>query len=261
MQRQLRFAVLGDPIEHSRSPAIHSAALAHLGLEGSYVAIRADTAELRASADRLRDGSLDGLNITMPLKEEAAAISDRLTPEARTSGSVNTMRARDGALEGHSSDVIAARHALGDPRFDDAAPVLVLGAGGAAAALLVAAQGRQVYLAARNQEKGRALSERVGAEAAMVPFGTGAAGALVFNATPLGMAGERLPDQVTALASGIVDLAYGADETPAVVEARQRGVPVMEGLEFLVLQAAASFEWWTGRAAPFEVMLSAAKNA
>jgi shikimate dehydrogenase len=254
MQRQLRFAVLGDPIEHSRSPAIHSAALAHLGLEGSYVAIRADTAELRASADRLRDGSLDGLNITMPLKEEAAAISDRLTPEARRSGSVNTMRARDGALEGHSSDVIAARHALGDPRFDDAAPVLVLGAGGAAAALLVAAQGRQVYLA-------RALSERVGAEAAMVPFGTGAAGALVFNATPLGMAGERLPDQVTALASGIVDLAYGADETPAVVEARQRGVPVMEGLEFLVLQAAASFEWWTGRAAPFEVMLSAAKNA
>jgi shikimate dehydrogenase len=103
----LRFAVLGDPIDHSRSPAIHTAALDHVGLKGSYVAIRAGSSELRAAVEQLREGSFDGFNITMPLKEEAATLAEDLTAEAGRSGSVNTLRARNQVIEGHSSDVIA----------------------------------------------------------------------------------------------------------------------------------------------------------
>jgi shikimate dehydrogenase len=260
VREQLRFAVLGDPIDHSRSPAIHTAALDHVGLKGSYVAIRAGSSELRTAVEELREGSFDGFNITMPLKEEAATLAQNLTAEAGRSGSVNTLRARNQVIEGHSSDVIATSKALGDSRFDTHAPVLVLGAGGAAAALLAGAGGRQVYLAARNQEQAHEVAERVGVEAGVIPFGAGVAGALVVNATPLGMDGERLPEEVTGTASGIIDLAYGDFETPAVADARRKGMPLMDGVEFLVLQAAASFEWWLGRPAPIEVMTAAARK-
>jgi shikimate dehydrogenase len=261
MHRALRFAVLGDPIEHSRSPAIHTAALEHLGIEGSYVAIRAGSAELHAAVQELREGTFDGLNITMPLKAEAAALADSLTEDAGLSQSVNTMRARDGVVEGLSSDVIAFSQALGDPRFGPGAPLLVLGAGGAGAAALVVARGRDIYVAARDVDQARALVERVGVEADVVPFGAVVAGALVVNATPIGMGGELLPGGVTGTASGIIDLAYGKSETPTVIWARRAGMPVMDGIEFLVLQAAASFEWWLGRPAPVGVMTAAAKNA
>jgi shikimate dehydrogenase len=261
VQEPLRFAVLGDPIDHSRSPAIHTAALDHLGLPGTYVAIRAGSAELRSSVEQLREGSFDGFNITMPLKQEAAELAESLTTEAERSGSVNTLRARNHVIEGHSSDVIATATALGDPRFDPRVPVLVLGAGGAAAALLSGATTREIYLAARNVDRAHALVERIGIDAGVIPFGAGVAGALVINATPLGMGGENLPEEVLGVASGIIDLAYGQEETPAVALAASRGLPIMDGIEFLVLQAAASFEWWLGRPAPIEVMVTAARNA
>jgi shikimate dehydrogenase len=261
VQDQLRFAVLGDPIDHSRSPAIHAAALEHLGLIGSYVAIRAGSAELRSAVEQLREGVLDGFNITMPLKEEAAALAESLTAEAERSGSVNTMRARDRVIEGHSSDVIATTRALDDTRFDPRAPVLILGAGGAAAALLAGAGDREVYLAARDEARAHALVGRVGVDAGVIPFGAGVAGALVINATPLGMSGEILPEKVVGLASGIIDLAYSHTQTDAVARATAGGLPVMDGVEFLVLQAAVSFEWWLGLPAPLEVMDAAARNA
>ena len=94
----------------------------------------------------------------------------------------------------------------------------------------------------------------------MVPIGVGVSGALVVNATPLGMGGERLPEAITATASGIIDLPYGPGETLTVAGARDAGLPHMDGVEFLVLQAAASFEWWTGVPAPIEVMVRAARN-
>jgi len=233
----------------------------HLGIEGSYEARRAGPAELAAAVTELRDGGLDGINITMPLKGEAAAVAETLTAEASVSMSVNTLRHRAGAVEGHSTDVIASRTAFSDERFDGAAPVLILGSGGAAAAALAGASGRTVYVAARDRARAAALLSRVGAEAGLVRFGAGVAGALVVNATPIGMDGEGLPRGVTGPASGIIDLAYGFEETRTVSEARRSGLPVMDGVEFLVLQAAASFEWWTGLSAPVEVMLQAARKA
>jgi shikimate dehydrogenase len=255
----IRLAVVGDPIGHSRSPAIHGAAMAHLGIHGSYVARRVGAGDLGLVVQELRDGSLDGVNVTMPLKTEAAALTDTLTPEAEASGSVNTMRLRSGAVEGHSTDVVASARALSHERFDPKAPVLILGAGGAAAAAIIGATERQVYVAARNIGRAATLVARIGS-GEVVPLGVGVAGALVINATPLGMGGERLPEAVTMTASGIVDLPYGPHETLTVAGARAIGLPFMDGVEFLVLQAAASFEWWTGLPGPLEVMVRAARN-
>ena len=257
----LHLAVLGDPIGHSRSPAIHGAALAHLGIDGSYVARRVTAGQLGPVVEELKNGSLDGVNVTMPLKTEAAALADSLTHEAEASGSVNTMRLRSGAVEGHSTDVVASARAISDERFDPTAPVLILGAGGAAAAVIIGATGREVYVAARDIQSATALAARIGNGAGVVPLGVGVSGALVVNATPLGMGGERLPEAITATSSGIVDLPYGTHETLTVAGAREAGLPFMDGVEFLVLQAAASFEWWTGRPAPLEVMVRAARNA
>jgi len=234
--------------------------MAHLGIDGSYVARRVGAGELGPVVAELRDGSLDGVNVTMPLKTEAAALSDTLTREAEASGSVNTMRLRSG-VEGHSTDVVASARALSDERFDPSAPVLILGAGGAAAAAIIGASGREVYVAARDIQRATALVARIGSGAQVVPLGVGVSGALVVNATPLGMGGERLHEAVTTTASGIVDLPYGPHETLTVAGARAAGLPFMDGIEFLVMQAAASFEWWTGLPAPLGIMVVAARNA
>jgi shikimate dehydrogenase len=257
----LRLAVLGDPISHSRSPAIHGAAMRHLGIDGTYEARRAGPAELATAIRELQDGALHGMNITMPLKAEAANAAGSLTDEAQTSGSVNSLRLSDGVVEGHSTDVIASLSVFAQPRFDTNAPILILGSGGAAAAALVGARGHVAYLSARNMTRATSLVERTGSEANVVPWGTAIVGALLVNATPLGMHGEQLPMAQVEVAAGIIDLAYGDLPTPAIVRAEASGVAMMDGVEFLALQAASSFEWWTGMEAPFEIMLESARKA
>ncbi len=236
------------------------AALSSLGLHGSYEARRSGQTGLEAALDELRSGNLSGVNITMPLKALAAANADRLTGLAKRSGSVNTLRFHGGLVEGHSTDAAAAQTLFADPRFDLSAPILVLGAGGAAAAVLVALDGREVHLAARRPDLARELGTRAGYEVTVVPFGTAVIGAIVINATPLGMNGEPLPAGVLDGASGLIDLAYGPVDPPATTEARRTGLPLVDGLEFLALQAGESFTWWTGIEAPLDVMLEAAKN-
>jgi len=260
MSPEFRLALLGDPVEHSRSPAIHNAALRSLGLSGSYTARRTGHAGLLQAIEELRAGVLDGINVTMPLKAMAAAAADRLTDLAARSVSVNTMRFREGQVEGHSTDAAAMRSLLDGGRFDTTAPILVLGAGGAAAAVLTASEGRSVYLAARRAEAALEIAERAGYEVAVVPFGTPVPDAVVVNATPIGMKGEHLASELLELASGLVDLAYGRFDPPATARGRELGIPVVGGIEFLALQAAESFTWWTGLEAPLDVMLEAAKN-
>jgi shikimate dehydrogenase len=260
MSGEIRLALLGDPVDHTRSPAIHRAALTMLGLAGSYEARRTGHAGLLEAIEELKTGALDGMNVTMPLKAMAAAAADRLTELAGRSRSVNTLRVRDGVVEGHSTDAAAAKSLLEAARFDGSAPILVLGAGGAAAAVVTAVEGRSVFVSARREQAARQLLSRAGQEVAVVPFGEAVPGAIVVNATPLGMNGEFLPAGLVEAASGLVDLAYGRVDPPSTVRARELGLAVVDGIEFLALQAGESFTWWTGLKAPMEVMLEAAKN-
>jgi shikimate dehydrogenase len=256
----LRLALLGDPVEHSLSPRIHIAALAASGVDGSYRAIRTDHRGLARLMEEMRSGSLDGANVTMPLKRAAADLCDHLGETARAAGSVNTLRQVDGEVEGHSTDLMAVESLLASERFHPGAAVLVVGAGATAEAVAYACRNRQLFLSARRPGEAGRLARRLESEAAVVAFGVPVAGAIVVNSTPLGMRGEVLPEGLVETASGLIDLPYGHGPTPAVMTARERGVPVVDGVEFLVLQAAASFSLWTGRKAPLDVMLAAARK-
>jgi shikimate dehydrogenase len=250
-----RFALLGDPVGHSRSPEIHRVLLELCGLEGDYTTVRAGRSELVEAIAELRDGSWQGLNVTMPLKRDAAELADRLTPVAGRSLSVNTLVPTDGAVVGHSTDSTAFSVLFADPRFDESGPVLILGAGDSAAAALAAlGPDADVYVSARRTRAARDLITRLAphptdpglAESGVVPWGAQVVGALVVNTTPLGMAGDELPDGVLAAAGGLIDLPYASGPTPAADWARNKSIPLADGYEFLVRQAIASFQLWTG---------------
>jgi shikimate dehydrogenase len=202
-------------------------------------------------------GDLTGINITMPLKASAAKAADIVTQEAARAESVNSLRLFNGLIEGTSTDVLATREAL--RRFDDDIPVLILGSGGAARAIASAISSQPAYVSARSTTSAEDVASLI-PDGAVVDFGTPVANAVVINATPLGMNGEDLPGPVTQVASGLIDLAYATSPTPSVMWMHETGRPVVDGVEFLAIQAAASFEWWTGVSPPYERMLAAARK-
>jgi shikimate dehydrogenase len=254
----VRLVLLGDPVAHSRSPAIFRAALAAAGIAGTYSACRADAAAVRAACSEMREGRLDGANVTMPHKRVAAAAADTRAPSVVSTGAANTLVARSGSVEAHNTDVDGVAAAWGGAGFPDAAPVLILGAGGAAAAAVVALAEREPLVAARRPEGVRALSATTGLPVRAHEWGAPLPGAVVVNATPLGMAGEGLPAGVVEGAAGLLDMVYGDVPTPAILIARAARIPAVDGLGMLVAQAARSFELWTGRPAPRGIMAAAA---
>lgn len=258
----MRLALLGDPVSHSRSPAIFRAAFSAAGIQGEYEARRVDSGGVRAAFDDLRNGRLDGLNITMPHKALAASLCDRVEADARVAGSVNTVVRRDGDLIGYSTDVTAIRDCWGS--LPATGPVLILGSGGAAAAAIVAVTGAalgSIYIASRTYGSGSALGERLGIELGEVHWGVPVVLATVVNGSPVGMRGEALPNDVIELASGLLDMPYGSTPTPAVRQARESGLPVVDGLELLVTQAGHGFRLWIGSEPPLSAMRQAVENS
>lgn len=254
----LRLALLGDPVGHSRSPLIHAAALAALGMPGEYEARRTDEAGVRAAVDEMRRGALDGANVTMPLKRAALDAVDSASLEAIRAGAVNTLVLRSGAVTGENTDVGGIGDVVERGGFPPDTPVLVLGAGGAAAAAVLAFEDRAPAVSARRRDAAAVLAESTGVTVEAIGWGIGVPGAIVVNATPLGMGGEHIPRPVLEQASGLVDLAYGPEATPAAAWARGR-IPLADGLDVLVAQAARSFTLWTGTPAPIDVMERAAR--
>lgn len=259
MTDPIRLALLGHPVSHSRSPAIHAAALAATGMVGDYRAIDADEARLGQAIQELRTGSLTGINVTMPLKAKAAEMADELTPLAARARSVNTLRSRDGLVEAHTTDAVAFEELLADARFGGDAPILVLGSGDTARAALAVVGSRETYVSSRSGDKVVALMAEYGFTGS-IPWGQGLAGAIVVNTTPLGMRGEHLPDAVEDALRGLIDLPYGDEATPAAVRAASSGTPVADGVEFLARQAGAAFTWWTGQDVDFEALVEVARN-
>jgi shikimate dehydrogenase len=206
---------------------------------------------------------LSGFNVTMPHKNLAAELCDRLEAEAAAAGSVNTVALIEGAVWGFSTDIGGIQDSWGD--LPTTGPVLILGAGGAAAAACVALADRHIYLAARRFGAGAELGLRLAGRGLNIALGevgweVPVVGSVVVNCTPLGVEGEPLPDGVLALSTGLFDMAYGSAVTPAVAAVRNMGFPAVEGLDLLISQAGRSFRIWTGVVPPLEVMRKAAKN-
>lgn len=253
----MRLVVLGDPIDHSRSPAIHTAALAAKGIDGTYVARQVEADGMANAVDEVRYGRLTGANVTMPHKQIAFELCDRVSESALRSGAVNTLVRCNGEVWGYNTDVDGIRTVWADRELPGAAPVLILGTGGAAAGALTALRDRAVYVSGRRDDAARSLLDRVRVDGAVVPWGMPIEGAVVVNATPIGMAGESLPESLLTCSSGFFDLTYGPAESPSMRLIRRLGLPVADGKDLLIAQAAASFEIWTGVSAPVDVMSDA----
>jgi shikimate dehydrogenase len=261
--------IIGDPVAHSLSPAIHNAAFAACGLDWVYVAFPVPRGQGAAAVAAVAHLGLAGLNVTMPHKADAAAACDQLTPDASVLGSVNTVINTPQGLLGDSTDGPGFLASLVEEGVEVAGKrVLLLGAGGAARAVVLALgrAGAEVVVAARRPEPGTAAALLApGARAVPLPVAPEevSAAAVVVNATPLGMAGEDPPLDARRLdpSQVVVDLVYHPAETPLLAAARARGARAVGGLGMLVHQAALSFTAWTGHEAPLPVMKAAAEAA
>lgn len=259
-----RLGVAGWPVAHSRSPAMHNAALVAVGLEGWRYQHLPLPPELFAEAVRaLPAVGFAGINVTIPHKEAALALADDATATARAIRAANTLTfGPAGAVHADNTDAPGLIAALGDERPRTA---VVLGAGGSARAVVYAlAQiGASVKIWNRTAERARSLAEEFGAEAVQdLPPAD-----LLVNCTSVGLADplrtfKDLPVEVDALGeyACVVDLVYRAGGTGLLREAKRTGSRAIDGIEILVRQGALSFERWTGRAAPLEIMRRAARG-
>lgn len=258
-----KVVLLGDPVEHSLSPAMQNAAFRVCGLDFVYEAMRVAPDELPAAMAALRTESYAGANVTIPHKEAALRLADSASDLARRVGATNTLARRDTTLYADNTDVEGFRLALEERGVDvRGRQVLVLGAGGAARACVAALAdiSAEVDLTARRRERASALAAALSPNARTLEWLPGQldAYALVVNTTPLGMHGE---DPLAGLAlppgAAVFDLVPTAGETPLLRRARAAGCATIDGLVMLLHQAAASFRIWTGRAAPLDAMRAA----
>lgn len=255
------YALLGDPVEHSLSPRIHNAAFAAAGIAASYRAIRVGAPELIAQLRALALAGGGG-NVTVPHKRLAVTALDVASDVVRRTGAVNTFWLGRGGVHGDNTDVAGFQAALTHHGIDLAGrPVLLLGAGGAAAAVLLALlqAGSAVTVVNRSAYRARELIDRMA--------GLGAARwaeappaevfAAVVNATSLGLRPDdphplpihRVPD-----GAAVIDLVYSRGGTRWVQAAAAAGHPAIDGAEMLLQQAAAAFTLWTGLPAPLAAM-------
>jgi shikimate dehydrogenase len=263
--------VIGDPVGHSLSPALHNAALAALGLDWAYVAFPVPTGRGQAAVAAMVDLGIRGLSVTMPHKAGAAAACARLSPVAERLGVVNTVTNLGGELVGDSTDGPGFVDSLADLGWSpEGKRCLVLGSGGAARAVVLAlaeAGAARVDVVGRRREQVLATAAMAGSAGAEGNVGAAGAADLVVNATPVGMVGVAgepggLPFglDVAALGPGqlVADLVYAPATTPLIAAARARGSSTCNGLGMLIHQAARQVGIWTGRDAPVEAMSAAA---
>ena len=265
-----RAFVIGHPIAHSRSPLIHNHWLKTYGIDGSYDAIDVAPADLGAFFERVRSGDFVGGNITIPHKEAAFALCDEVEPLAEQIGAVNTLVRQGGKLEGRNTDYLGF---LGN--LDQNAPgwsegverAVVLGAGGAARAVIVALLrlGIKVILLNRTRANADRLAGDLDPDNIVIggldEFSSAAPLAgLVVNTTSIGMHGTRfdgpergVPGEPNAIDLGILgqetlvtDIVYTPLETPLLAEAKARGLRTVDGLGMLLHQAVPGFEAWFG---------------
>jgi len=262
------FALLGDPVGHSLSPEIQNAALDATGLDGVYVAIPTRESELAGLMHGLARGGGGG-NITLPHKEKAASLLDGPNSTVRRTGACNTFWFEGDEVVGDNTDVAGFSRALAGflPGGPKGARVLMLGAGGAARAGLVALLDdgvEEIRVLNRSVERARAMSRRIGGERVrVVPMASELDGEdfdLVVNATRLGLGpSDPLPLDLELLGrtGAVYDMVYGEERTPFVESALARGIRATDGIEMLIQQGAAAFERWWGEDAPVDAMREA----
>ncbi|WP_041718738.1 shikimate dehydrogenase [Desulfurivibrio alkaliphilus] len=252
------YGIIGNPVRHSRSPAMHNAAFAACGLNKVYVPLPA--LDGAAAVAAIRTLGIAGASVTIPHKETVIEQLDKVDPVAARIGAVNTIVRRGDELHGANTDWLGANQALGEALELAGAKVLLLGAGGSARAIGFGLReaGAKVILASRTPERGQELAQQL--DCPWVPLEQAAeqaANALV-NATSVGMAplAEQSPLPAAALAAFpvVMDIVYSPLQTRLLREAEAAGCHCIDGLAMLLYQGAAQFTMWTNQEAPLAIM-------
>jgi shikimate dehydrogenase len=253
-------AVMGYPVAHSRSPALHGWWLDHYRVDGAYVPMAVRPEQLGAALRALPVLGFAGCNLTIPHKETALSLVDRIDAHARRIGAVNTVVVdADGTLEGRNTDGFGFIESLRASRpgwSGSRGPAVVIGAGGAARAVIVALLddgAPEIRLINRTGRRAEALAAELGGAIRPVAWaerGAGLAGAaLLVNTTSQGMKGEEpldLPLDRLPNSALVNDIVYVPLETPLLAAARARGNPIVDGLGMLLHQARPGFAAWFG---------------
>lgn len=285
-------AVIGQPVRHSLSPTLHNAAFEALGLDWVYLAFEVDAGGAVGAIEAMRSLHIEGLSVTMPHKADVAAAVDQLSPVAARLGAVNCVRREatsvpgnyptDGSnsvtntstrqnylLVGENTDGEGFLRSLAeDASFDPAdRRCVVLGAGGAARAVILALAGAgasDIGVVNRTPERARSAAALAADVGRVVDADAVAKADLIVNATPVGMAGggvhdAELPLDPNLLCPGqvVADLIYHPARTPLLEAATSRGAVAVNGLGMLLHQAGLAFELWTGKRAPISAMRTA----
>jgi shikimate dehydrogenase len=274
--------LIGYPLAHSISPVFQQAALDHLGLDARYELWETERDALAERVAGIRRPDCLGANVTVPYKEVVIALLDEIDSLAGRIGAVNTLVNRDGRLCGYNTDMTGFARALREEGgFDPGgAHVVLLGAGGAGrAATMALIQGRAASvtiadvlperaerLVADLSGQGETVLRSVPAtEHHLAPALAGCR--LLVNCTPIGMRHSKeehdlpIPPQFIPPRALVFDIIYNPLETRLLAEAKRRGARILGGLAMLVYQGADSFQLWTGRQAPLDVMFEAARRA
>ena len=252
--------VMGWPVAHTRSPAIHNHWIAKYGLKGAYVQLPVQPERLAAAIRGLAALGFAGCNVTVPHKESAMRFMDELHPAARRVAAINTIVVQpDGRLLGMNNDGAGYIQSLRDADATwrgDAGPALVLGAGGAARAIVVALLDEgapELRITNRTLERAQALADDFGDRVKVVPWAERneamAGVSLLVNTTSLGMHGQAPLDvalDALPLEAMVSDAVYIPLETPLLAQARMRGHRTVNGLGMLLNQARPAFQSWFG---------------
>ncbi len=259
------YGVAGNPIRSSLSPLMLNTAFRRETVNAVYLALQTSKADdLFKLAQEV---PIQGLSITMPLKEDIIPLLERTDPLSAKIGAVNTvLRAQDGKFYGFNTDVAGIVGPLERRLSLKGAKVLVLGAGGAARAAVFGCRdkGAEVWILNRTPETAQKLARQSGAKTIKRDAVAKTGFDVIINATPIGMVGNKAapllgPEDITARI--VFDLVYNPIETPLLKLARQKGLTAISGVEMFVQQGARQFEIWTGKPAPEEEMLRVVLHA
>ena len=264
------YAVIGDPIDHSLSPNIHNAAFRHLELDHSYIAYKISAGELAAGIDSLKKIKIAGFNVTIPHKIEIMKFLDDMDTTSKVIGAVNTVSNENGKLKGYNTDMIGFLDPIKKKNLTiKDSQVLLLGAGGAARAIVTAMikeKASKITIVNRTQENANKLADfakKIGGNVDTVSIEK--ANELVgdykfiINSTSIGMKNEPSPISTRNISknSVVYDIVYQPINTDLIKKSKENGATIIYGYEMLLSQAACSFEIWHKMEAPYDVMKKA----
>lgn len=256
------YGILGNPVSHSLSPAMHNAAFTELGENRVYLPFQ--VLDLEAGIRGLKALGVQGVSVTIPYKEVVIPLLDEIDGVARQIGAVNTIEIKDVGgkkhLCGSNTDWVGANRALAEKVSLRGAAVVILGAGGSARAIGfgLRQEGAQIILCSRTELRGRALAAELDCLWHPLQDADVLYGDILVNATSVGMQPESdvspVPATFLSRFQVVMDIVYAPLATRLLLEAKAAGCQVINGLEMLLYQGVAQFELWTGRPAPVELM-------